>query len=346
MPIPSENRLDDIHAMMMKAHNSVRIEAHSFMLIGPAVAAIMLLSIWVIKHGLIPDLWTRVLIMNTINALILGTALHVDRRLTKRARNARGETVSLVQQRLTRFLWVLVIFVFAVDFLVAKFGWWRASYFTAMSVLGLYMVVSGLFSRQPLLVTGLFTLGVAFAASMFGPPWAVRAIAISVFGIGMPLFGLLIAKFENEITIPRYAIAAVVWLVAVITPVGAVLGWQRNVKEPKGPVISLDDYIKAGKRDDGVVRIVKIPAGTTVPLEVNVTANIVEQASKTKISVTTSQPILLAVRGSKPDGRMKVGGRDWQSPNNHRVQYFVQKAQNQLNSAFGLKAMIEVKAKF
>lgn len=346
MPNPSEIRLDDIHAMMMKAHNSVRIEPHSFMLIGPAVAAVMMLSIWVIKENLIPDLWTRVLVLNAINAVILAAVLYVDRKLTQRSRDKRGETVSLVQKRLTRFLWVLIVFVFALDFLVAKFGWWRASYFTAISVLGLYLVVTGLFSRQPLLIAGLFTLAVAFFSSMFGPPWAIRAMAISVFGIGMPLFGLLVARAEQGFSIPRYAIAAGVWLVAVIMPVGAVLGWQRNVEIPQGDVISLADYQEAGKRDDAVVRIIKIPAGTKVPLYVAVKGNVLVGETKQKITVTTSKTVLISVKGDRPDGRIKVGERDWQGPNNHRVRFFVSRLQNRLHPKFGFNSALQLNAKY
>lgn len=341
----NENRLEDIHAMMQKAHNSVRIEPHTFLLIGPAVAAIMMLAIWVIQQNLIPDLWIRVLVLNAINAIVIGAVLLLDRKLTRKARISRGETVSIVQQRLSRFLWVLVIFVFAIDFLVAKFGWWRATYFTATSVLGLYMIVTGLFSRQPLLISGLLVLASSFIAMMFGPAWASRALAISVFGIGMPLFGWLVSHNEG-ISLPRFAVFAAVWLAGVILPASAVLGWQRSVDTPKGDVISLAQFMESGVRDDNIVRIVKIPAGTKVPLDLNIAANIVEQPGKTKIFVTTSQTILLAVRGSTPDGRMKVGKRDWQGPNNHRVQYFVTRAQNRLNPEFGLKAIINLKAVF
>jgi type IV secretory pathway TrbD component len=319
MPSPhTADQLHAIHAMMARGHRSVSLEHHTLVLWGLAAALLILMVRTWITAEHYPVVWQRALATSVLISVVLVAIGFIDLRLTRRARRLRDETLSFVQLQLTKVWWLLAGMVVLVNLGMHFFGGGYMFFGVVFALMGIAFYVHGLFSQQMLNWIGVLLIVLGLGSVALKLPYMVMEwLAIFVFGIGFPLLALVLHHTPGDAGMTRRLAMAGGWLLMILLPTGAAYHLDRDPTPPDAPVVSLPDY----RLGDAVgLQVVRLPAGTEVPLEIQVTGDVLDGVTTAIVPVRLSSPLEVSVSDGRPDGRFRAGAEPWKKAlYNYRV---------------------------
>jgi hypothetical protein len=318
LPSQTSEQLHAIHAMMTRGHRSVSLEHHTLVLWGLGAALLILIVRTWFTAEQFPVVWQRALATNLLIAAVLTAIGLFDLRLTRRARRLRDETLSFVQLQLTKVWWLLAGMVVLINVGMHFFGGGYMFFGVVFALMGIAFFVHGLFSQQMLTWIGTLLIGLGLVSVALNLPFAVMEwLAIFVFGIGFPLLAVVLHRTPGDAGTAQRLGAAGGWLLFVLVPTAASYYFDRNPAQPSWPVVSLADYRHGTSSGPQVVRL---PAGTQVPLEIQVTGDVLDGVGTAIVPVRLSSPLEVTVSNGRPDGRFRVSEEPWKKAlYNYRV---------------------------
>lgn len=193
MSDPLARQLDHIQTMLARGQRNLRMERHSLLLWGVAGALLFACSDVLFTPEQIPETAVRAVVWLGFIVLVLGGACAVDWRLTERVKAARDETWSFIHRQVVKLVWLLLavgsLFTFGTFF----FGGAYMLCSVWLALIGLALYVHGLFSEEILEWAGGILIAIAVTGLGAGLPFeTMKWIAMSAFGLGLPLLGLLL----------------------------------------------------------------------------------------------------------------------------------------------------------
>lgn len=322
MHATASEQIQAIHAMMASGHRSVRMEGHTLILWGVTGAALILITNAVFTPERFPLVWQRSIAANIFIAIVLAAVGAADYALTRRARRRRDETISFVQLQVMKVWWLLMGLVVLLNLGMNFFGGGYMFYGATLAILGLAFYVHGLFSEQMLSWIGVLLISVGFGSVALKLPFpTMEWLAVFVFGVGLPALGLALRTGRLHATLLRRAALSCAWLVVVIglTAVSAALAKHPIALDAR--VIPLHEFIDS--RTSAEPQVVRLPAGTVVPLQVEITGDVLEGANTAVVPLKLARDLDVALRDGKPDGYFRVHGSEWKKYlYNYRVREF------------------------
>jgi hypothetical protein len=298
-------RIEAIQAMLAAGHRSVHLERHSLLLLGGVGAFLSIATEWVITDARFPEVAQRGFALLAWLAIWLGGMSLLDHWLTRRARQARDETLPFAQAQITRAWWMLLSVGSLGSFAMFFYGGGAMVYALWIVLLGLGVYLFGLFSRPLIEWIGLAIILLGVTGLAAGLPYgSTRWLAASAFGIGLPLAGWLNTHAADTGLARRIAVLGL-WLVAVALPPLLVTRYA-GTETPSAPAVHL-----AALRADAGEQVVRLEAGTRVPLLVDLSSDLMRVSSDAELSLTLDKPIEVALRGGRPDGRYRFGDGPW-----------------------------------
>jgi len=303
-------QLEAIHSMMASGHRSVRMERHTLLLWGLGIAFLITVTGYIFTLERFPVIWQRITLTNFFIVTVLIMIGIWDFRLTLRVRRNQDETLSFVQMQLTKVWWILIIFLVMVNIGTNIFGGEPIFFGVLLGLTGLALYIQGLFSKQMLSWIGVMMIIIGVVMVILGVPFPMQEwLAAGVFGIGFPLLAFMLDKTELKHPINRRIIATGIWLIVVTVPSILVYQWEISNVNPLIPEISLNDYkVQTTSTDTQVVRI---PAGFTVPIQLDLVGNLIEDTNSITIPFKLSKSVDIAIKNNKPDGRFRVAQGEW-----------------------------------
>jgi hypothetical protein len=320
----AQSQLEDIHSMLASGHHSIQLERHTLILWGVA-AAFLILAVPAIFAPEYFDLrWHRAVAQNIFMSVLLITVGVVDYKLTRRIRAQRNESLSFVQRQLTKVWWLLVGLIVVINLGMNFFGGGYIFFAVALVIAGLALYIQGLFSQQMLCWVGgmMMVVGLASVALKIPHP-EMKWLAASVFGLGLPAVAWLIHRPRSQWTLPRRLIVSTLWLTMVIAPASVAYQLTKNTEAPNLPVVSLQQYMEASSSDGVKRQVVRLPAGTAIPINVDINGDILDGTTSGTLVMTLSQDLQLVIEDNKPNARFRVGDGLWKHRRyNYRLREF------------------------
>ncbi len=324
MSVSAKSQLDDIHSMLASGHHSIQLERHTLILWGVA-AAFLILAIPVLFAPEYFDLrWHRAVAQNIFMSVLLITVGVVDYKLTRRIRAQRNESLSFVQKQLTKVWWLLVGLIVVINLGMNFFGGGYIFLAVALSIAGLALYIQGLFSQQMLCWMGGMMMVVGLASVALKIPYPeMKWLTASVFGLGLPAMSWLIHRPRTQWTLPRRLIVSILWLALVFAPAGVAYQLTKNSEAPNLPVVSLQQYMAESSSDAAKRQVVRLPAGTTIPINVDIDGDILDGTTSGTLVLTLSEALELIIQNNKPNARFRVGDGVWKHRRyNYRLREF------------------------
>lgn len=313
MPNPVNQQLTAIHAMLSAGQRNLRIERHSLLLWGLAGGLLLLFSEYIFTPEDFPILEQRALAWLLLLATVFGSIGYADWRLTRHVKEARDETWSFVHRQVQKVWWLLIAAGVLLTFATFFYGGGYMVCAVWLVLIGMGLYVHGLFSEELLEWIGALIIAIAVACLATRQSYShMRWIAAAVFGLGMPLLALLLDRGRHRSATYRLA-QMLGWLLLVLA-LPLLAHWrEQHLEMPDGPVMSLSDF-RAG-RPAAASQIVELPAGTTIPVEVDISGDLFATTGQTGsvLPLTLSEPIQLLLRDGKLTGDSRFPGSNWQS---------------------------------
>jgi hypothetical protein len=285
-------QLQSIQAMLAAGHRCAALDRHSIFLWGLVGGGLIAFTDLAINIDRFPELAQRATAMLVWLTLWLGGMSWLDYRLTRRARQAREETLPFAQAQITRVWWMLLALGALCSFAMFFHGGGVMIYALWTVLLGLGIFFFGLFSRPLIEWIGLATILLGIAGLTSGMPMnGARWLAASCFAIGLPFAGWLTARTDDSRS-GRRAVAVALWLAVVIAPALA-----ATRLAPTAAAIPTETLT--------------LPAGSVVPMYVDLDSALLAIASDSPLPVRISRPTEISLSNGQPDGRYRVDGGDW-----------------------------------
>jgi hypothetical protein len=312
------NRLDEIYSMMEQGQLSVRMDPHTLVIWGVAGALLAIFTDMLITDDRFPERWSQAFAVALLVGGALSSAAFFDFRLTRRLWRERDQTLSFVQRQLTRIWWILmglgVLFTVATMF----YGGGYMIFSTWIFLIGLALVIHGLFSQQPLEWYGGMMMLTSVLLLATGSEYReTQWIAAALLGVGLPLLALIL-RYRLKTWSRMGVLAMGGWALLVIAV--AEVGYQttKTSFDPGAKRIQLVDFVsdKASKEE----QIVAFPAGYQVPLYLNWKGNLLRSGELEPIPLQLSRPLEILVKDGMPEGHYRIGSGAWKEINyNFRV---------------------------
>ncbi|KPJ87581.1 MAG: hypothetical protein AMJ53_17925 [Gammaproteobacteria bacterium SG8_11] len=323
MSVNPQSQLNDIHSMLASGHRSIQLERHTLILWGLAAAFLILVVPILFAPEYFEFRWQRAVAQNLFMSVLLAIVGVVDYKLTRRIRAQRNETVSFVQRQLTKVWWLLVGLIVVINLGMNFFGGGYIFFAVALVIAGLALYIQGLFSQQMLCWVGgmMMVVGLASVALKIPHP-EMKWLAASVFGLGLPAVAWLIHRPRTQWTLPRRLIVSSLWLAMVVTPASVAYQLTKNSEAPNLPVVSLQQYM-AAPTDTAQRQVVRLPAGTTIPINVDINGDILDGTTSGTLVMRLSEDLELVIEDNKPNARFRVGDGIWKHRRyNYRLREF------------------------
>jgi hypothetical protein len=316
-------KIEAIHAMMATGHRSVRVEWHTLVLWGVAAAVLILLVRTFFTPEMLPVHWQRILASNLFISLTLIVVGIWDYRLTQRARSARDETLSFIQQQVIKIWWLMAGLVVLINIGMHFFGGGYLFYAIMMALMGIAFYIQGLFSVQMLSWVGVVMISLGLGSIVFGIAIAQQEwLTICVFGVGMPLLAFLLNWQPATQTLTRRVLMLLGWLILVVTISVILNHLDRQLDSSVMKIVTLADYQQGGEPQQGMV-IVSLPAGTTIPVGVQITGDVLKETSTVIVPLRLAEPMDIVVRDGKPEGHFRRATGPWKEKKYHfRIEGF------------------------
>ena len=298
-------QLDAIHSMLNAGQRNLRMETHSLLLWGAVGGLLCLFSDYILTPQQIPDNGERAVAWLALLAAIFGAAGYTDWQLTRASKQARDETWSFIHRQIMKFWWLLLALGALTTFAMFFFGGGYMLFPVWIALLGMGLVVHGLFSA-PLLqwAGGLLILTAVCALGYRLEFETMKWLAGSAYGAGLPLLALFRAR-KWEARAP-HQLLAVLWLACVIgLPLGAAKLWPQA--QPAGSTLSLNDYRQHGATG---AQILHLPAGTQVPIELSMAGDLFSDESL-RFNLMLAQPLELATQDGELTGEARKLSDRW-----------------------------------
>jgi len=312
MTHPASQQLNAIHAMLAVGHRNLRIERHSLLLWGIPAGLLFAVSDIILTPEQLPDLRQRALAWLLLLAVVLGGIGSLDWWWTRRVKEARDEAWSFIHRQVQKVWWLLMGLATLCTFGMFFFGGGYMACALWLVVVGLGLYLHGLFSEELLEWVGV-TIIVLGIGSLFAqlPYETMRWIAAAVFGLGLPLLALMLDRGRHRAVHIRFG-QLLAWLLAVLAVPLWLEGQAQRVVLPDETAISLEDFRRYGAPATGHT-IVNLPAGTRVPVEVDIAGDtFVNSGEKAVLPLTLAHPIEVLLINGKLTANNRFPGEAWQ----------------------------------
>ncbi|TCK17491.1 hypothetical protein DFR30_0721 [Thiogranum longum] len=307
MSSPSQQTLNQIHAMMKTGHEGVRVERHSLILWGLTAALLVIFTNDLFNASWLNVHWMRVAAQNLFVGSVLFAVGLLDYHLTREKRRQRNESITFVQRQVTKIWWLLIALIVVVNAGANYFGGDYVFLGIAIVLAGIAVFINGLFSAQPMDWAGGLLIVAGLALLAVGLPRIEQEwVAASVFGMGLPLFALVIDKPVLVRQFAMQVILSLVWVAAVLVPAAMAIHWFDRVETPAGQPISLAEYTDQNMDRTGEW-IVHLPVGTSVPIRWSISGDPVESVTDSAPLLQLSKDLDVVFVDGLPDGRYRIG---------------------------------------
>lgn len=313
MTSPAVQQINTIHAMLAAGNRNLRIERHSLLIWGLPAGLLFAVSPYILTPDQLPDLQQRALAWLALLVVVVGTIAGLDRMWTRRVKEARDEAWSFVHRQVQKVWWLLMGLAVLTTFAMFFYGGAYMLYTVWLVVLGLSLYVHGLFSEELLEWTGTATIFIGIASLVAQLPHeTMRWIAAAVFGFGLPLLALMLDRGRHRPFLFRLG-QLLLWLaLVIILPLGLTKYWDTNANFFAEP-LSLAEF-RSGRFPPGGYRALALPAGTPVPVEIELDGDIFRgEGDKLSLPFVLDRPIELLLLDGKPTGDARFDGETWQS---------------------------------
>ncbi|HYD69568.1 hypothetical protein [Azospirillum sp.] len=302
-------RLDSIHSMLSAGHRNLRIERHTLLLWGLMGAALLLLSDRILTPAQFPDVAQQALAWLLLLAVSLGGVAVLDWHLTRRIKRHRDEAWSFIHRQVLKVWWLLMALGTLMTFATFFFGGGYMVCAAWVVLLGLGLYVHGLFSEELLEWVGVLAILTGIASLVSRLDYVtIRLIAASVFGLGMPLLALMLDRGRSRPSWQRMAQSSA-WTLVVLSVPLAVQRYGDFGAPAEAPALTLDAFRKGAGAEGR--RILTLPAGTPVPVEVRFAGNLFRNDPAITLPLTLSKPVELVLENGVPTGEARFDGEPW-----------------------------------
>lgn len=303
----ASHQLDSIQAMLGAGQRSLRLERHSLVLWGVGFGGLILVSDHVFTARQMPDVAQRALAWLLLMALAAGAISLLDWLLTRRAKCARDEFWSFIHRQVLKVWWLLlgagVLGTFATFF----YGGGYLVFPLWLTLIGLGLFVHGLFSESTLEWAGLLFIALGVCGVTFGlDVHTLQYLAASAIGLGLPLLALLLDRGRPRPWAFRAALVAL-WLAAVLAPPLLMQKWRDAQQPASAPLRSLQSFA----RDPMARQTVLLPAGTVVPLHVELSGDTFAPSPAAVLPLTLARPVELLVDHGRLTGMWRHPDKPW-----------------------------------
>jgi hypothetical protein len=250
--------------------------------------------------------------------VLIGTGM-LDYRLTQHRRRARDESLSFVQRQITKVWWMLVGLIVVINIGMNLYGGGSLFYGIALVLVGVGIYIHGLFSRQMLCWGGglMILLGLVLLAS--SPEIdAQKWIAASAFGIGLPSLSILVNRISAG-SGRRELFLSLFWLGLVLSPAGIAINLTQQIGHADWPEVSLEEYRNGYGADHAEGLILKLPAGTRVPLQIRLGGDTLTSEEPAILPMKLIRPVSLPIIAGEVENRVRIDQGRWQSGYDYRV---------------------------
>ncbi|HYH23646.1 MAG TPA: hypothetical protein VD995_33940 [Azospirillum sp.] len=297
-----------IHSMLSAGHRNLRIERHTLILWGLAGGGLALFSERILTPSQFPDPAQRALAWLVLLTGVLGGVAALDWRLTRRAKRVRDEAWSFIHRQVLKVWWLLMGLGTLMTFAVFFFGGGYMVFAAWIILVGLGLYVHGLFSEELLEWAGVLSIAIGIATLAYRlDPDTMRLIMASHMGLGLPMLALMLDGGHARPSWRRMGQAAV-WMAAVLAAPLAVHLWGGSAAHD-APILPLDAFRRGA--DAGGRRILTIPAGTPVPVELAVAGNVFAPATGHILPLTLATALEVAMEDGQPTGEVRFAGENW-----------------------------------
>lgn len=316
--LSSAHQLQAIQAMMESGHHSVKMERHTLLIWGITAALLIMVADELFKPENFTVAWQRVLGQTVFISIFLFLAGLWDFKLTRKVRQQRDETLSFVQVQVTKVWWFIIGLIVLINVGMNFFGGGYMFYGLTLALIGLAFYIHGLFSTQMLKWIGsmLILLGLASVAlnlHILASKW----LAVGVFGLGFPLLAFILDKPLTHSTLIKRLLLSAAWCLIVILP--SSFAYQAELEfEPSGlPQHSLAEYLKLDTNQAAQTQIVTLPAGTEIPVQLNINGEMLQATQTTALTMKLTKPLDIIVTEHKATGRFQLAGQGWRRRIHH-----------------------------
>ena len=261
-PIDPLQQLEAINAMLISGHQSIRIEKHTFFYWG--IAGGLLAAVLPFIYAMVANFWGNLAIFVSICGGVLGLVAFFDNRKTRWIRRSQDESVSFIQTKITHIWWLLIAVAIVLTIGLDLYGGGAIDISVWFLLIGLALIIHGFFSTQPLLRFGVALIGISMITPLLLPYEGARWLAVSVFGIGMPLLGFMLYQ-NSEFCNAKKPLALFIWLILATLPGYGIYKAEQSyqLQTPTVNPVSLVDYQAQPALQQGS-QIVTLPAGTSL----------------------------------------------------------------------------------
>ncbi|WP_448188332.1 hypothetical protein [Azospirillum sp. sgz301742] len=303
-------RIDAIHSMLSAGHRNLRIERHTLMLWGAAGGGLLLASNGILTEAQFPDVAQRALAWLALLSVTLGGVAALDWYLTRRAKRERDEAWSFIHRQVLKVWWLLMALGTLLTFATFFFGGGYMLCAAWIVLIGLGLYVHGLFSEELLEWIGVLSIVIGVASLGYRLDYeTTRQIAASVFGLGLPLLALMLDRGRVRPSWQRMVQSAAWTLVVLGVPLAAHLHGGTGLQPADAPPLALESFLKGAGATGR--RIVTLPAGTAVPVQVQIAGNIFRNTPAATLPLTLALPLELVTENGEPTGDVRFVGESW-----------------------------------
>lgn len=311
MSAPAQ-QLAAIQSMLAAGHRNLRIERHSLPLWGIPAGLLWVASESILTAEQLPDISQRALAWLALLIAVLSVIGMLDWHWTRQSKAARDEAWSFIHRQVIKVWWLMMGLAALTTFAMFFYGGGYMVCAVWLVCLGISLYVHGLFSEELLEWTGLLAILIGIGGLIAQLPYeTMRWIAAAVFGFGLPLLGVMLDRGRHRAAIFRLG-QTLLWLSAVLIGPLTIETMAHHGRIPDSPPIALAEF-RADPHAGEDTRIVAIPAGTVVPVELELSGDLfVGNAGGARLTLTTAQAIELLVRDGELTGDVRQANGDWQ----------------------------------
>ncbi|MDQ6955442.1 MAG: hypothetical protein Q9M20_08370 [Mariprofundaceae bacterium] len=303
-------QLEAIKAMLSSGHQSIRIEKHTFYYWG--IAGGLLSAVLPLIYAQVGNVWINLAVFVSVCGSVLGLVAFLDHRKTRKIRRSQDESVSFIQTKITHIWWLLIAVAIVLTTGLAIYGGGAIDIAVWLLLMGLALIIHGFFSTQPLMRFGVALIAISIVSPFLLPYGGLRWLAVSVFGIGIPLLGFMLYQ-KSGFWNAKKPKALVVWLALAILPgYGLYMAEQApQLQAPEVTPVSLADYQQQPTLQQGS-QIVQIPAGTRLPIKLSAKGDIISDSAFIELPITLKNTIEVVLENGKLNGLYRIDQGKWQ----------------------------------
>jgi hypothetical protein len=300
-------QLDAIHSMLSAGHRNLRIERHSLLLWGAGCGGIILFSNQILTPEQIPVLGVRAIAWLILLILTVSGIGLLDWHLTRHVKQARNEAWSFIHRQVLKVWWLLMSVGVLLTFATFFYGGGYMIYAAWVVLAGLGLYVHGLFSEELLEWAGALIIAIGIGMLAFTlSPLVSQWLAASTLGLGLPLLAAMLDRGKERPIWMRLAQSAG-WLLCVVAPPLLAQQFYSIAVPADAPTISLSEFIQQPAKQ----QIVALPAGTTIPVKVDISGDVFRASNTAILPLVLNQPIEIMMDQGKPSGVWRFPGEKW-----------------------------------